>query len=138
RPSRLVLSVFLRARALLDDRNSHSCRELAHGGRKIDVLVLHHETEGTPPDPAAEAVKCLSLRVDMKGRRLFLVKRAKRLEIRSRSLQRKIGSDHLHDIIGGSDLLDCLRRNHVIVYFSLVCSAKRCQNLLSAESFPNE
>jgi hypothetical protein len=32
-------------------------------------------------------------------------------------------------------LLDYFGRNHVIVYFSLVCCPKRCQILLSAGAF---
>ena len=72
------------------------------------MLVLHDEAEDRPADATTEAVKGLPLRVDVKGRRFFLMKRAERLEIGARPAQGKIGADHLGDIIRPGDLFDGL------------------------------
>src|SRR5438874_9238740 len=97
--------------AFFHDRNAYSGCEFANSGRKIDVFIIHHETEDRAPHTAPETMKCLALRTNVKRWCFLLVKRAERLEVRSRTFDRKIGSDHLHDIIGGGDLFDCLRRN---------------------------
>ena len=50
------------------------------------------------------------------------MKRAKRLEIRARSFERKIGTDHLDDVVRRSNLFDGFRwdRSHEMLDFSLV------------------
>ena len=53
----------------------------------------------------------LPARAHHEGRRFFLMKRAERLEIRPRALQREIRADHFDDVVRGGDLLDCLRRD---------------------------
>ena len=109
---RFVLAVVLRARpALLDHWNPGPGREPAHGGGEIDVFVIHHEPENAPADPAAEAVKRLSHRVDVKRGRLLLVKRTEGAEIGPGPLEREIGADHFHDVIRSSDLFDDVVRD---------------------------
>ena len=104
-----VLTIVLNAcSALFDHWNSRARRQFAHRGRKIDVLVIHHEAENASADAAAETVKRLPRRTDRERRRFFLMKRAERLEICARALERKVRADHLHDVVGGRDLLDCL------------------------------
>jgi hypothetical protein len=72
------------------------------------MLVFHHETKNAPAHAAAKAVEGLPLGTDMKRRGLFLMERAKRLEIRAGASQRKIGADYLDYVVGRSDLFDCL------------------------------
>jgi hypothetical protein len=72
------------------------------------MLVVHDKTENTPPGPAAEAVKRLSLRADREGGRFFLMKGAERFEVRSGAFERKIRSDHFNDVIRRRDLFDIL------------------------------
>ena len=91
--------------------NPDALRQLPHRRRKIDVLVIHDESKNAPAHAAAEAVKRLPLRLDRERWRLFLMKRTERLEIRAGALQRKIRSDHFHDVIRARDLLDCLGRD---------------------------
>ena len=90
----------------LDHRNSRTRRELAHGRWKIDVLVIHNEAKNAAAHAAAKTMKGLPARTDGEGWRFLLVKRTERLEVRARALERKIRADHLHDIVGRSDLLD--------------------------------
>ena len=72
------------------------------------MLILHHEAKNAAADAAPEAVESLPLRTNVKRGRLFLVKGAKRLEIRTRAFQWKIGADHLDDVVRRGDLLDVL------------------------------
>ena len=53
-------------------------------------------------------MKRLPLRADVKRRRLFLMKGAERLEVRTRAFEGKIRADHLDDVIRRGDLLNCL------------------------------
>src|ERR1700737_3394929 len=105
RPSRFMLSIFIRGGAFLDNRNAHTCRQSSHGRWKIEMFVFHHEPENASADSAAKAMKRLTLRTDVKRRRFFLVKRTERLEISAGPFQRKIRADHLDDVVGGRDLL---------------------------------
>ena len=75
------------------------------------MLVIHHEPEDAPARAAAEAVKGLPARAHYEGRSFFLMKRAERPEIRSRSFQWEIRTDHFDDIVRGSNLLDRFRRD---------------------------
>src|SRR5438874_5259674 len=67
------------------------------------------------------------------------MKWAKRLKIRSRSFERKIGADHLDDIVRRSNLFDGFRwdSSHEMLDFSLVWAAKRCQTYAVRGRFPN-
>src|SRR6184192_3729470 len=67
------------------------------------------------------------------------MKWAKRPEIRSRSFERKIGADHLDDIVRRSDLFDGFRwdSSHEMSDFSLVWFGKRCQTYAVRGRFPN-
>jgi hypothetical protein len=100
-----MLPIFVRGRAFLDDWNADARRQFSHGRWKIEMLVFHHEPENASADPAAKAMKRLALRIDMKRRRFFLMKRTERLEICAGPFQWKIRPDHLDDVVGGRDLL---------------------------------
>src|SRR6266705_2698232 len=67
------------------------------------------------------------------------MKRAKRLEIRARSFKRKIGTDHLDDVVRRRDLFDGFSWDcsHETLDFSLVCFEKRCQTYAVRGRFPN-
>src|SRR6184192_166339 len=67
------------------------------------------------------------------------MKWAKRLEIRSRSFERKIGVDHFDDIVRRSNLFDGFRWDcsHEMLDFSLVWFGKRCQTYAVRGRFPN-
>src|SRR5207248_796422 len=67
------------------------------------------------------------------------MKWAKRLKIRSRSFERKIGADHLDDIVRRSNLFDGFRwdSSHEMSDFSLVWFRKRCQTYAVRGRFPN-
>src|SRR5260370_25926155 len=67
------------------------------------------------------------------------MKWAKRLKIRSRSFERKIGTDHLDDIVRRSDLFDGFRWDcsHEVLDFSLGWVGKRCQTYAVRGRFPN-
>src|SRR5436309_3520799 len=67
------------------------------------------------------------------------MKTSKRLKIRSRSLERKIGADHLDDIVRRSNLFDSFRwdSSHEMSDFSLVWFRKRCQTYAVRGRFPN-
>src|SRR5260370_40894586 len=67
------------------------------------------------------------------------MKRAKRLEIRARPFERKIGTDHLDDVVRRRDLFDsfCWDCSHETLDFSLVCFEKRCQTYAVRGRFPN-
>jgi len=71
------------------------------------MLVFHDEAEDTSPDAAAKAVERLPLWIDMKRWRLFLMKGAECLEIRSRAFQREIRTDDFDDVVCRRDLFDC-------------------------------
>jgi hypothetical protein len=96
---------------LLDYRNASSRREFADSGGKIDMLVIHYKPEDAPACAAAETMKRLAARTHHERRRLFLMKGAERLEIRSCAFQGKIRTNYFHNIVRGGDLLDRFRRD---------------------------
>ena len=75
----------------------------------------------------------------MERRRFLLVEWAKRLEICPCSFQRKIGADHLDDIVRRRDLFDGFGWDcsHNGFDFSLVWTGKRCQTYAVCSRFPN-
>ena len=75
------------------------------------MLVIHDEPEDAPACTAAKTMERLPPRAHHERRRFFLMKRAERLEIRSRALQWKIRTDYFDDVVRGGDLFDCLRRD---------------------------
>src|SRR6266540_3447123 len=75
------------------------------------MLVIHHESENAPTCTTTEAMKCLPARAYHERRRFLLMKWAERLEIRSRAFQWKIRADYFDDVVRGSDLFDCFRRD---------------------------
>ena len=104
-----MLSIFRVARAaLFDHRDPNARRQLAHGGRKIDVLIIHYKAENASAHPTSKAMERLSLRADMERRGFLLVKWANRLEICPCAFERKVGADHFDDVVRGGDLLDGL------------------------------
>jgi hypothetical protein len=112
-----MLLRFIFAAAFFHNCDPNSRRQLVHSHRKIDMLVVHHEAKNAAPRSAPKTVKSLALRTNREGRRFFLMKRTERLKTGACSLQRKISSDHFHDVVRGCDLLDCFRRDR---HFSLV------------------
>jgi hypothetical protein len=103
-----MFSILVRIRALFDNWNADTGRQFSDRRWKIEMLVVHHKTENTSPDPAAEAVKRLPLRADREGGRLFPMKGAERFEVRSGAFEWKIRSDHFDDVIRRRDLFDIL------------------------------
>ena len=93
------------------------------------MLVFHDEPENAAAGAAAETMKSLPARAHHERRRLFLMKRAERPEIRSRAFHGEIRADHFNDVVRSSDLLDCFRRDrsHAPAYFCLVWALKRWQ-----------
>jgi hypothetical protein len=71
------------------------------------MLVIHHEPENRAAYTAPETVKGLALRTNVKRWCFLLMKRTERLEIRSGATEWKIRANHLYNVIGGGDLLDC-------------------------------
>src|SRR5260370_1591624 len=67
------------------------------------------------------------------------MKRAKRLKIRARPFERKIGTDPLDDVVRRRDLFDGFSWDcsHETLDFSLVCFEKRCQTYAVRDRFPN-
>src|SRR5258708_27027658 len=106
-----MLLRFIFAAAFLLNCDPNPRRQLVHSHRTIDMLVIHYEPKNAASCPTPETVKSLALRTDREGRRLFLMKRTKRLKTCACSLQRKIGSDHFHDVVRACHLLDCFRRD---------------------------
>jgi len=105
RASRFMLSIFVDAAALLDNGNADTRGQFSRGGWKIDVLIFHDEPKNASADAAPETMECLALRADVKRRRFFLMKWTERLKICAGTSEWKIGTDHLHDVVGGRDLL---------------------------------
>ena len=102
----LEMPRFLRAgRVLKFQRNFRALREPAHGVHEADVLVFLDEGEHVAALVAAEAMEDLLVRIDVEARRLFLMKRAERGEVRAGFFQRQIRADDVHDVAGGADLL---------------------------------
>src|SRR5437763_7330475 len=99
------------AAALFHNRDPDPRRQLVHGDGKIDMLVIHHEAKNAAPRATPKTMKGLALRTDREGRRFFLMKWTERLKTYARTFQRKISSDHFHDIVRGCDLLDCSGRD---------------------------
>src|SRR5689334_15678072 len=121
-----MLAIVLFAGALLYNRNADATGQFSNRGRKIHMFVFHDKAKNTAAHAAPEAVKSLSLRTNMKRRRLFLMKWAKGFEVRPGAFQWKIGPDDFDNVICGRYLLDCFRRDHRFD-FSLVWGLKRCQ-----------
>src|SRR2546423_3329 len=111
-----MLSIFVRAAALFDDRDPGARRQFSHRRWKIDMLVFHQESENASTHAAAKTMKCLALWADVERGRFLLMERAKRLETRPGPFERKIGTDHFDDIVGRGDLLNCFWWNHGMAF----------------------
>ena len=94
------------AAGLLENGNSCALGEPAHRGGKIQVLVVHDETKNRPACTAAEAMIRLALRVDVKGGRLFAMKRTQSPPASPGALKWKIGANDLDNVIRLGDALD--------------------------------
>src|SRR5439155_9735079 len=79
--------------------------------------VLHQKSHRRPVRAAAEAVIELLRGADGEGRRLFAVKRAARLVIRARFLERDVAIDDLNNIDAAQQ-----RRNKIVWDHRLGCS----------------
>ena len=106
-----MLPIFIRSTTFLDHRDTSARGELAHRRRKIDVLIIHHESEDAAARATTETMKCLPARAHYERRRFLLMKRAERLKIRSCTFEREIRADYFNDIVRACDLLDCFQRN---------------------------
>jgi hypothetical protein len=67
--------------------------------------------KNAPARAAPKAMEGLPARADHERWRLLLMKRAQCLEIRSRALEREVRTDHIDDVVRGSNLLDHFRRD---------------------------
>src|SRR5215470_737843 len=94
-----MLLRFIFAAAFFDNGDPDPRRQFVHCCGKIDMFIIHEEAENAASRSAAETMKGLPLRADGERRRFFLMKRAERLETCTRPLQRKISSNHFHDIV---------------------------------------
>jgi hypothetical protein len=101
------LSIFVCRATFFDYGDPSAHRELSHGCRKIDVLVIHYESENAAASAAAKTMKCLPTRAHHERRCFLLMKRAESPEIGSRAFQREIRTDDFDDIVPSGDLLDC-------------------------------
>ena len=129
-----MLLALIFAAAFFDNRDPDPRRQFVHRCGKIDMFIIHHEPENTAARSASETMKGLALRTDSERRCFFLMKWTERLETCARPLQRKISSDHFHDIVRGRDLLDCLRRNrHLFARSSVLAVA----SLAREQPLPN-
>jgi hypothetical protein len=72
---------------------------------KSDVLVLLDERKDIAALVAAETMKNLTVRIDIEARGFFLVKWTKGNKVRAGSLERNIGTDNIHDVTRGTNLL---------------------------------
>ena len=90
-----------------DDGDAGARGEFSCGSWKIDVLVIHYESEDAAASAASKTMKCLPARAYHERGCCFLMKRAESLKIRSRTFQRKIRTNHIDDVIGRRDLFDC-------------------------------
>ena len=102
-----MLSIFVYRATFLDYGDPGARGEFAHGCWKINMFVIHHESENAAANTAAKTMKCLPTRAHRERRCFLLMKRAESLEIRSRTLQREIRADDFDDIVPSGDLLDC-------------------------------
>ena len=101
-----MTAIVLLTPGLFENGNSRALGEPTHRRGKIQVFVVHYETENRPAGTAAEAMIGLTLRVDVKGGRFFPMKRAERSPARPGALKRKIRSDDLDNIISFGHTLD--------------------------------
>ena len=60
-----MLSRFLWSTLFIHNRDSGPSSELADSGRKIDMLVLHYESENAPPHAAPKTMESLTLGTHM-------------------------------------------------------------------------
>ena len=81
-----------------------STSEAFDGFDERKVLVLANKGKYIAPFVAAEAMKDLTLRVDVEAGRLLFVERAESDEICPGALEREGRSDDINDVAGGADL----------------------------------
>src|SRR5204862_5680909 len=107
----LEVAMLLRARVFFEfERDAGPFGQSMHRFGKTDALEFLNEREYVTALVTAEAMKNLTLGMDVKTRRLLLVKRAEGDKIGARALEREIGADDLDDVAGSADLLECCRR----------------------------
>src|SRR5690242_475814 len=82
-------------------RNANPSSQFPNSRGKIDVLIIHHEPENRADHPTPKTMKRLPLRTNMERGGLLLMKWAESLEICARAFKQEIGSNHLHDVVGG-------------------------------------
>jgi len=84
------LSILICRATFFYDSDACPHREFSHGCWKIDVLIFHHESENAAASAAAKTMKRLPAGAYRERRGFLLMKRAERLEIRSRAFQWEI------------------------------------------------
>jgi hypothetical protein len=75
---------------------------------ELQPLLLHHEAEDVPRDPAAEAVVELVLRVDGEGRRALVVERAEAHHLGAVPFEVGVAADLRRHVGGLADAVDAL------------------------------
>ena len=100
------------ARPAFGNDDARALREAPDCFGKRQVLHQHEKFENVAAVTAAEALENLPRRIDVKRRRLFLVKRRERLEFRARLFQRHIAAHHVNDVRRMAYLLDDFGRDH--------------------------
>lgn len=85
---------------VLDDGNIGLGGESANGVHKREPFVFHHKGKRIAAFATAEAFERLALRIDVKRRRFFVVKRAICLKGGASTLDGDIGADEVHDVGG--------------------------------------
>ncbi len=96
---------------ILDDGNIGLGGESANGVHKRQPFVFHHKGKRIAAFATAEAFERLALRIDVKRRRFFVVKRAICLEGGASTLDGDIGADEVHDIGGLKNFDPCFLGN---------------------------
>src|SRR4051794_16000669 len=87
-----------------DYRQPNARRQLPHGCREIDMLVIHDKSKNASAGAAAKTMKRLPLWINCERGCFFLMKRAERLESGSGAFQREVRTDDLDDVIRGRNL----------------------------------
>ena len=77
-----------------------------HGFGEGDVFVFLDEREHVAALVTAEAMKDLSMRIDVEARRFLFVKRAEGDEVCAGAFEREIRANDIDDVAGGADLFE--------------------------------
>lgn len=90
----------------LGDLHAHGRRQRAHRFREAGTSVLHQKRDGAAVLTTTKTVIELFGGTDSKGRRLFLVERAKAKQVGTALSKLYVASNHVDDVDAGQQLLD--------------------------------